>query len=114
MEVVTVHFERIFPHEVIDVPLADAWTFFETYEHPLDGHYRVTVRDDDGKTYQKFAKSWMIWDDTMKRWRLVRIGLGANGDYGPENPALVGMKIEQWLSDEGDCGLHWVQGINHH
>lgn len=44
----------------------------------------------------------------MKRYRLVRIGLGAYGDGGPKNPALKGLKVSQhYIDNDG-----WVSGIN--
>lgn len=121
-EVVTVRFHQIFPSQDIDVPLAEAWDFYEDRERRviagesnccLDGYFKAIVRRSDGTEFVTFAKAWTVWDFSRRVHRLARIGLGANGDGGPRNPdAGVFARQTQHLEGEG-INRHWVAGINH-
>jgi len=108
-EVINVEFSKGL-YDSQQIALADAWQFFEDENYRYHPQRAFCRNLTDGSTFWTFAKAWMVWDATMQRYRLTRIGLGAYSDGGPENPALVGWRSQ--LRARLVDGAGWVSGIN--
>lgn len=90
----------------VRVPIEKAWAYFEEQNytmHPLKAH------TDDCADHWTWAKGYFVWDFTMERYRLVQIGLGANGDLRIDNPDL---DVHQKPQAIYDPRAGWVRGIN--
>ena len=108
-EVLTVEFSKGL-YETRDIPFADAWQFYEDENYAFQPTRAFIKNVETGETFWTFAQGFSVWDATMQRYRLTRIGLGANGDGGPENPALVGWRSQ--LRARLIAGAGWVHAIN--
>jgi hypothetical protein len=93
------------------VPLAEAWDVYEALcLDPAIGFASISaaiIVRGDGSMFRTFAKSFSTWDFERGVSRLVRIGIGAGGYDGPQNPALVGLRPTQHY-----VGGSWTWGYN--
>ena len=114
-----------YPTETVDVPMEQAFQFWDdcavaqrhgVQDVHLDGYFQALCEDEEGKPFWTFAKAYIVWDFERLIWRCKRIGLGANGDGGPENPDLKGLRAEQYHATEYRAGRkqvsEWVVGVN--